>query len=102
MLREVVEWSLECVQNLTNQIPNTACREAINKLVSNLGQSADSAQTEPKPKIREIPKNYKKVVENETNLEPKEVSYFVSEIEARFIQVAQNEGVKVSHDMEGI
>ena len=101
MCREVVGWSLELIRNLTNQIPNSACTEAINRLVYNLGQTADSTQTEPKAKIREIPKNYKNVVEKETNLEPKEVTYFVSEIEARFIEVARNEGVNVSHDLEG-
>ena len=97
--REVLKWSLECLDNLTNQIATSNCKEAINNYICNLGKKI--VQNEPKTKKGEIPKNHKNIIEKETKLEPKEVTYFVSEVETRFIEVAQREGVDVPHQLEG-
>ena len=98
---EVLKWSLDCLNKLTNQNATSNCKEAINSYISNLGKS-QIVPNEPKTKKGEIPKNYKNIIEKETKLEPKEVSYFVSEIETFFIEVAQREGVNVPHQFKGI
>ena len=97
---DVLTWSLECLNNLTNQIATSNCKESINSYISNLEKS-QVVQIEPKSKKGEIPKNHKNITEKEIKLEPKEVSYFVSQIESCFIEVAQKEGVTVPHQFKG-
>ncbi|KAI6654161.1 Isoleucine--tRNA ligase, cytoplasmic [Oopsacas minuta] len=96
--KEVLEWSLEYLSSLTNQKATSNCRNAINTLISNFGKPQIAA--DPKSKVREYPKNYRNAIEKETKLEPKEVAYFASEVESRFIEVARLEGVDVSHEIK--
>ena len=59
---EVLTWSLDCLNNLTNQIATSNCKEAIYSYISNLGKS-QVVQNEAKSKKVEIPKNHKNIIE---------------------------------------